>query len=130
MVMESSWQFQPVVLQAQQTTEIIQAMNTLIAMLERTLGYSAQEVGAAASHQQSVAEVNVIAGSTSTRINLTGGFIDDAIYAGSITTLLVKTNGPTLRVRLATPDEAAVTTPGGALSLTWEARHARAYAAS
>jgi hypothetical protein len=73
--------FQPVVLQAQQTTEIIQAMNTLIAMLERTLGYSAQEVGAAASHQQSVAEVNVIAGSTSTRINLTGGFIDDAIYA-------------------------------------------------
>ena len=56
--------------------------------------------------------------------------IDDAIYAGSITTLLVKTNGPTLRVRLATPDEAAVTTPGGALSLTWEARHARAYAAS
>jgi spermidine/putrescine ABC transporter ATP-binding subunit len=56
--------------------------------------------------------------------------VDDAIYAGSVTTLLVRTRGPTLRVRLATPGEAAEATPGGVLSLAWEARHARAYAAS
>ena len=50
--------------------------------------------------------------------------IEDAIYAGSITTLLVKTRGPTLRVRLETPE----TTPDGTIALAWEARHARAYA--
>ena len=56
--------------------------------------------------------------------------VDDAIYAGSVTTLLVKTRGPTLRVRLALSGEPADATPGGVLSLAWEARHARAYAAS
>jgi spermidine/putrescine ABC transporter ATP-binding subunit len=56
--------------------------------------------------------------------------IDDAIYAGSITTLLLRTKGPTVRVRLANPATSGDMTPGGAISLTWEARHARAYALS
>ena len=53
-----------------------------------------------------------------------GATVEDAIYAGSITTLLAKTRGPTLRVRLETPEA----TPGGAIALGWEARNARAYA--
>ena len=52
--------------------------------------------------------------------------VDDAIYAGSVTTLLMKTKGPALRVRLAAPLDAM---PGATLSLSWEARQARAYAA-
>lgn len=54
-----------------------------------------------------------------------GATVEDAIYAGSITTLLARTRGPMLRVRLETPDA----TPGGTIALGWEARNARAYAA-
>ena len=43
--------------------------------------------------------------------------VDDAIYAGSVTTLLVKTRGPALRVRLATP--------GGRLVILEFARYRR-----
>lgn len=53
--------------------------------------------------------------------------IDDAIYAGSVTTLLLRTKGPMVRVRQANPATSGAMTPGGAISLTWEARHARAY---
>jgi spermidine/putrescine ABC transporter ATP-binding subunit len=56
--------------------------------------------------------------------------VDEAIYAGSITTLLLRTKGPTLRVRLADPAQSGAPAPGGAVSLAWEARHARAYALS
>lgn len=73
--------FYPLPLQQQSTAETIGAMNSLISVLERLLGYSSQEVGASASHQQSAQEVNLIAGATSTRMQFTGGFIDDAIYA-------------------------------------------------
>jgi putative spermidine/putrescine transport system ATP-binding protein/mannopine transport system ATP-binding protein len=55
-----------------------------------------------------------------------GATVEDAIYAGSITTLLARTRGPTLRVRLETPDATAV----GTVAVGWEARNARAYAAS
>lgn len=73
--------FHPIPLQQISSAETIGAMNSLIMVLERLLGYSAQEVGAAASHQQSKQEVNLIAGASGTRIDFTGGFIDDAIYA-------------------------------------------------
>jgi hypothetical protein len=53
--------------------------------------------------------------------------IDDTIYAGSITTVLLRTRGPMVRVRQANPASSGDMTPGGAISLTWEARHARAY---
>jgi len=53
-----------------------------------------------------------------------GATVEDAIYAGSITTLLARTRGPLLRVRLETPEA----TPGGTIALGWEACNARAYA--
>jgi spermidine/putrescine ABC transporter ATP-binding subunit len=53
--------------------------------------------------------------------------VDEAIYAGSISTLLLRTKGPTLRVRLADPATSDAPAAGGAVSLAWEARHARAY---
>lgn len=68
----------PLPLQQTSTSEIIGTINTTIMMLERLLGYSSQEVGSAASHQQSAQEVNLIAGATNTRIEFTGTFIDDA----------------------------------------------------
>lgn len=73
--------FHPIPLQAQNSSEVIGAMNSIVGMLERVLGYSPQEVGASASHQQSATEVGIIAGSSSTRMNFTGGFVDDALYA-------------------------------------------------
>ncbi|HEY8337218.1 MAG TPA: ABC transporter ATP-binding protein [Tardiphaga sp.] len=56
--------------------------------------------------------------------------INDAIYAGSITTLLLQTKGPMVRVRLVDPAVSNNMVPGGGVSLVWEARHARAYALS
>jgi spermidine/putrescine ABC transporter ATP-binding subunit len=56
--------------------------------------------------------------------------VDEAIYAGSITTLLLRTKGPALRVRLANAAQSGEPAPGGAVSLAWKARHARAYAMS
>jgi spermidine/putrescine ABC transporter ATP-binding subunit len=53
-----------------------------------------------------------------------GATVEDAIYAGSITTLLARTRGPLLRVRLDTPEVPA----GGTIALGWEVRNARAYA--
>jgi hypothetical protein len=73
--------FTPLPLQQISSAETIGAMNSLIMILERLLGYSSQEVGASASHQQSAEEVSLIAGSSNTRMQFTGGFIDDAIYA-------------------------------------------------
>jgi spermidine/putrescine ABC transporter ATP-binding subunit len=55
--------------------------------------------------------------------------VEEAIYAGSITTLLMRSKGPVLRVRLATASGIAEPAPGTPLSLGWQARHARAYAA-
>ena len=73
--------FYSVPLQQQTTVEIIAAINNIIGIMERALGYSAQEVGASASHQQSAAEVTILKGTASTRMDFTGSFVDDGIYA-------------------------------------------------
>lgn len=56
----------------------LQMVNTLLNLLDRVLGFSAQEQGAAASHQQSVEEVRLTSGATSSRAKFTGTFIDSA----------------------------------------------------
>lgn len=73
--------FEPIPLQQGNSTEVLQSITSLINILERLLGYSAQEVGASASHQQSKGEVEIIASNSGTRIQFTDGFIGDAIYA-------------------------------------------------
>lgn len=63
------------------TSGMFGAINTVISLLERMLVISAQEIGAAASHQQSVREVNLITANTSNRVAYTASFIDEAIRA-------------------------------------------------
>lgn len=72
--------FYPVSFPNLATQEIAQAINMLIMVMERMLGYSSQEVGAPAAHEQSATEVNIISLNTSTRQEFTGSFIDAAIH--------------------------------------------------
>jgi len=68
--------FQPI-----NTQEIVSQFNLTFAAIERLLGFSAQEVGSAASHEQSAAEVNIILGSTSVTLEFMGDGIDRAVAA-------------------------------------------------
>lgn len=61
----------------QDVTAIFQTLNTTLAILERLLQLSAQEAGAAASHQQSKAEIELVGNATSNRVRFTGSFVDD-----------------------------------------------------
>ena len=58
--------------------ELTGTLSTIISIMERLLVMSAQEIGGAASHEQSAREVAIIAGNTGTRVAYTGTFIDDA----------------------------------------------------
>lgn len=71
----------PLPLQAQNTQEVLNAITSLLSMVERALGFSPQEIGASASHQQSATEVITISNNTSQRLQLTGSFIDEAMGA-------------------------------------------------
>jgi hypothetical protein len=65
----------------QNTQEVLSAITALLTMVERALGFSPQEIGASASHQQSATEVVTISQNTSQRLQLTGSFIDEAMNA-------------------------------------------------
>lgn len=65
----------------QSTTEVINGMKSILDILERVLVLSAQEVGAAASHEQTAEEVRSIASYTSNRLQFTSSAVDRAIYA-------------------------------------------------
>jgi len=71
----------PLPLQPQSTQEVLNAVTALLSMVERALGFSPQEIGASASHQQSATEVITISNNTSQRLQLTGSFIDEAMAA-------------------------------------------------
>jgi len=73
--------FWPVNFPEQDTSQMANAIKMLIDIMERTLGVSPQEVGQAASHEQSATETQVVAQNVSTRLALTAGFIDDGLYA-------------------------------------------------
>jgi len=73
----------------QDTTQLYQAMKTILDTLERVLVMSAQEIGQAASHEQTREEVRHIAANTSTRVTFTNQGVTAAweawkkqIYAG------------------------------------------------
>lgn len=63
------------------TVELTNVLSVITTMLERMLGMSAQEIGQAASHEQTVPEVKITAASSESRLNFTGSFIDDFISA-------------------------------------------------
>lgn len=60
------------------TTDLLNAMKTILDTLERVLVMSAQEVGQAASHEQTREEVKNIQSNTSTRVTFTAAAIDIA----------------------------------------------------
>ncbi len=60
------------------TAEMMAALNIVTSMLERALVISPQEIGAAASHQQSVKEIQITTVNTTNRLKYTGSFTDDA----------------------------------------------------
>ena len=55
--------------------------------------------------------------------------VKEAIYAGNVTTLILRTGGPELRVRLAASDPACAAAPGTATALAWSPADARLYPA-
>ena len=63
------------------TGSILVAINTQIQIMERLLGFTPQEVGTSATHEQSAKEVTIVQGFASTRTQFTGGFIDAARFA-------------------------------------------------
>lgn len=63
------------------TNEIVTTITTLLSVLERMMGFSAQEIGAAATHEQSAREVMIVHSNTGVRLEFTGSFMDDAIEA-------------------------------------------------
>lgn len=71
--------FIPINFPFQDTASIASAMTTIIGILERILVLSSQEIGQAASHEQTAQETQIIAAHTSTRVTFTGSFIDDFI---------------------------------------------------
>lgn len=73
--------FFPVTFPALNTAEIVTSINTVIGVMERMLGFSPQELGSPATHEQSATEVKIVDIHTSTRMQFTGGFIDQAIWA-------------------------------------------------
>lgn len=60
------------------TNELRQNIQLVLMVLERMLGFSSQEVGAPASHEQSATEVNVISTNTSVNVEFMGSGIDAA----------------------------------------------------
>lgn len=60
------------------TTDMLQAMKTILDTLERVLVMSAQEVGQSASHEQTREEVKNIQNNTSTRVTFTATAVDIA----------------------------------------------------
>lgn len=63
------------------TSQLIAAFNIVNGLLERSLVISPQEIGATASHQQSVKEIVTITTNTNNRVAYTASFIDDFMDA-------------------------------------------------
>lgn len=59
------------------TSQMTQAITTIISVLERLLVISPQEIGSSASHQQSKAEVVITTTNTNNRVTYTGTFVDE-----------------------------------------------------
>lgn len=60
-------------------SQSLQAANSAIAMLERVLVVSPQEIGSSASHQQSKKEVEIANANTTNRVAYTASFVDEGI---------------------------------------------------
>lgn len=66
------------------TAEIANLISGVLDMLDRVMQLSPQEIGQAASHEQTAEETKVISENTSTRVTFTGSFIDEGDYAKKV----------------------------------------------
>lgn len=66
------------------TTQIATLISGILNMLDRVMQLSPQEIGQAASHEQTAEESKIIDRNTSTRVEFTGTFIDDGDYAKKV----------------------------------------------
>lgn len=85
---ETSWQgqtakqaFETVNFPKADTSEIASAIDIMIRVMERMLGFSPQELGATASHEQSATEVHITNQNTTVRLQFTGSFVDAGMNA-------------------------------------------------
>lgn len=65
----------------QNVSEISSLIQNLLALMERILGFSAQEMGQAAQHEQTGEEVRVIASNSGERLRTTASCIADGVWA-------------------------------------------------
>ncbi len=61
--------------------EINSGITTMLGMMERMLGFSSQELGQPAGHEQSATEVSTVHGNSSIRLDHTGTFVQDGMNA-------------------------------------------------
>jgi len=61
--------------------EITTGITTMLGMMERMLGFSAQEVGQPAGHEQSATEITTIHGNSTVKLDHTRGFVEDGMNA-------------------------------------------------
>lgn len=63
------------------TGEMQQLIRGVLDLLERALQFSPQEIGQAATHEQSATESTIIQNNVGNRVQFTGSYIDDGIWA-------------------------------------------------
>lgn len=73
--------FETVSFPLQNTGETAEAIDLMIKVMERMLGFSPQELGSSASHEQSATEVHITNQNTSVRLQFTGSFVDAGMNA-------------------------------------------------
>jgi hypothetical protein len=73
--------FAPIMLQKQSIVELLQALPVVLNIMERVLQISAQEAGAAASHQQSKAEILQTGNAGTSRVAFTCSYVDEGVDA-------------------------------------------------
>lgn len=61
--------------------EITTGITTMLGMMERMLGFSAQEIGQPAGHEQSATEVQTIQGNSTVKLDFTRSFVEDGMNA-------------------------------------------------
>lgn len=73
--------FVPIQFPQQNTVELTNVISTVISIMERLLGMSSSEMGAAGVHVQSAEEIRILNSNTGTRAQFTATYIDDYLDA-------------------------------------------------
>lgn len=77
-------QFKSVSFPVANAVEVITAINTMLGIVERIIGFTAQEVGTTGAHVQTAEEIRVMTDFANNRIALTDAFIDSSRAAQKV----------------------------------------------